>query len=197
MSAFFNKYYDTLMSPLEKNRFRPVRERLLGQARGNVLEIGSGTGVNFSYYRHADKVIAIEPEPSMLEKSLDRARHSKIPIEVVRAVAEHLPFPADRFDSVVGTLVFCTIPDPAAALREIRRVCKPGGRLLLFEHVRLNHPFWGGLQDWLTPAWKRMCGGCRLNRSTLDLVGQTGFQVLRTEWLYKKLFLIVEARNPD
>lgn len=195
MSRFFNTYYDTLMKPLERRAFHAIRKQLLEQARGTVLEIGAGTGINFSYYRHADKVTAVEPEPSMLEQSLIRAQLSDIPIEVIRAGAEKLPFHPNSFDCVVGTLVFCTIPDPHAALAEIRRVCKPDGKILLFEHVRLDHPVWGKLQDWLTPSWKRLCGGCHLNRRSLEWVERAGFKVISIEWIYRRLFLIVEAKN--
>jgi ubiquinone/menaquinone biosynthesis C-methylase UbiE len=195
MSRLFNSYYDSLMKPLEKRAFHKIREQLLLRANGAVLEIGSGTGINFKYYQHADKVTAIEPEWSMREKSLKLAKQSPVPIEVVRASAERLPFYPDSFDTVVGTLVFCTIPDPLAALQEVRRVCKPGGLILLFEHVRVNHPIGGALQDWLTPAWKRLCSGCHLNRNTLQLIEQAGFRIAHAEWKYKKLILVVEARN--
>ncbi|WP_276352380.1 class I SAM-dependent methyltransferase [Cohnella caldifontis] len=196
MGSFFNRYYDRLMGPVERRICHPVRERLLPQIRGAVLEIGSGTGVNFPYYRQADRVAAIEPEPVMREVSAKRARQSRVPIEVIDAGAERLPFESDTFDAAVGTLVFCTIPDPKTALEEIRRVCKPGGTLVLFEHVKMDQPALGKLQDWLTPAWKRMCGGCHLNRNTLQHVEQAGFRIRRTERMYKNLFLIVEAENP-
>jgi ubiquinone/menaquinone biosynthesis C-methylase UbiE len=124
-----------------------------------------------------------------------RVEQAAVPIEVVRASAESLPFLSNSFDIVVGTLFLCTIPDPLAALSEIRRVCKPGGTVFLFEHVRSDHNLMGKLQDWLTPAWKRLCGGCHLNRNTLELVKQAGFQITDVEWMYKKLFLIVGAKN--
>lgn len=195
MSPFFNRYYDTIMKPLETKSFRPIRESLLAKARGTALEIGSGTGVNFPLYRSPDKVVAIEPDPVMVAQSLKRAEHATVPIEVVQAGAEQLSFESNRFDSVVCTLVLCTIPDPHAALAEIRRVCKPGGTLLLFEHVLLEHPIWSAMQHGLTPAWKKMCGGCHLNRNSLALVQQAGFPITHIEWKYKKLFLVAEARN--
>ncbi|MFC3771591.1 class I SAM-dependent methyltransferase [Paenibacillus sp. GCM10012303] len=195
MSPLFNRYYDTIMKPLETKSFHPIRESLLARARGTVLEIGSGTGINFPLYRSPDKVVAIEPDSVMLTRSLQRAEQSAVPVEVVQAGAERLPFEANRFDSVVCTLVLCTIPDPLAALAEIRRVCKPGGTLLLFEHVLLEHPIWNAVQQGLTPAWKKMCGGCHLNRNSLAFVQQAGFQIVHLEWKYKKLFLVAEARN--
>ncbi|MEF3309239.1 methyltransferase domain-containing protein [Paenibacillus sp. GYB004] len=195
MNPLFNRYYDTIMKPLETKSFRPIREALLAQARGTVLEIGSGTGVNFPLYRSPDKVVAIEPDSAMLTRSLQRAEHAAVPIEVVQAGAEQLPFESNRFDSVVCTLVLCTIPDPQGALAEIRRVCKPGGTLLLFEHVLLEHPIWSAAQRGLTPMWKKLCGGCHLNRNSLAFVQQAGFQITHLEWKYKKLFLVAEARN--
>ncbi|WP_409340708.1 class I SAM-dependent methyltransferase [Paenibacillus sp. MBLB4367] len=195
MSKWFTTYYDALMKPLEQRALHPIRQKLLAQAAGNVIEIGSGTGVNFRYYANAGKVFAVEPEPSMLERSLERVRLSDIPIETVLARAESLPFPADSFDTAVGTLVLCTIPDPLVALAEIRRVCRPGATVLLLEHVKVDHPVWGALQSKLTPAWKRLCGGCHLDRNTLDSVKRAGFRVRRAERKYKGLLLMIEAEN--
>lgn len=111
------------------------------------------------------------------------------------ASAEQLPFPNNSFDTVVGTLVFCTIPYPEQALGEIRRVCKSEGQILLFEHVRLDHPFYGRLQDWLTPFWKKLCDGCHLNRNTLSIIEKAGFTITHVKHHYKGLFFVVEAIN--
>lgn len=159
------------------------------------MEIGSGTGLNFPFYDQAQKVIAVEPDALMREQSLPRASRGRVPIEVISAGAENLPFPDNSFDTVVGTLVLCTIPDPFIALQEIRRVCKPDGKVLFFEHVRMNRPVLGRLQDWLTPVWKRLCDGCHLNRNTLELIGRTGFQAVRVEGYANGLFLAIEAEN--
>lgn len=195
MGKWFPRFYDILMEPLERRRFREIRNNLLQDIQGRVLEIGSGTGFNFSFYKQAQKVIAIEPEPLMRDKSLPRAKRANVPLEVVLASAEELPFPDDSFDAVVGTLVLCTIPNPTKALQEISRVCKPDGSVLFFEHVRLNHPVLGRLQDLLTPVWKHLCDGCHLNRNTLELVKQAGFQVINVERYYKKLFLVIKTLN--
>jgi ubiquinone/menaquinone biosynthesis C-methylase UbiE len=195
MSKFLTRWYDTLMGPLEKRGFQTIRKDLLGKARGSVLEIGSGTGVNFPYYINVGEVIAIEPEPTMRGKSLLRAQQAPVSIDVRDGQAESLPFPDNRFDTVVGTLVLCTIPDPIKALEEIRRVCKPNGQVLFFEHVRINNSVLGILQDKLTPIWKRLCDGCHLNRNSLELMKKSGFKVTRVERLYKKIFVIVEAVN--
>lgn len=195
MSKWFPGFYDRLMMPLEKRGFRDIRKDLISKAKGKVLEIGSGTGLNFPYYVEVEEVTAIEPEPLMREKSLVRASKGKVPIEVILAGAEKLPFRENAFDTVVGTLVLCTIPNPDQALKEIRRVCKPGGQVLFFEHVRLNHSLFGRLQDWLTPVWKNLCDGCHLNRNTLELIKQSGLKVMHVKSYYKDIFLVIESLN--
>ena len=186
--------YDTVMAPVERGGFQAIRKQLLRHASGKVLEIGSGTGVNFPYYTETERVIALDPTPAMVERSLPRTTQVAVPIEVIVANAEALPFPDHTFDTVVGTLVCCTIPDPCQALCEMRRICKPAGKVLYFEHVRVHHPLVGRLQDWLTPLWKRMAGGCHLNRNTLALIKQAGFEVTCIEPHYQELFLVIEAK---
>jgi len=195
MTTFFTKYYDVLMAPLERKYFNSIRKQLLKKATGQVLEIGSGTGVNFLHYVLAEEVTAIEPESSMVAKSLSRAEKAAVPIRVIKANAERLPFTDHAFDTVVGTLVLCTIPEPNKALNEIRRVCRPGGSVLFFEHGRLNHSFFGALQDMVTPAWKRLCGGCHLNRNPVEMIKRAGFKIVRIEKHCHKLFVVVEAVN--
>jgi len=195
MGKWFPKVYDILMSPLERRKFGKIRKKLIEKAVGEVLEIGSGTGFNFPYYEHAKRVTAVEPEPRMRELSLPRAHHAQVPVEIILAGAEELPFPDDFFDTVVCTLVLCTIPNPTKALEEIRRVCKPEGQILLFEHVKIEHRILGQLQEWLTPFWKRICDGCHLNRNTLQLVNMAGFKVIALNQYYKGIFLVIEAIN--
>ena len=119
-----------------------------------------------------------------------------MPIDVVEASAEALPFPNQSFDTVVGTLVFCTIPDPDRALEEIKRILKSSGNLLLFEHVRLRQPFLAQMQDWLTPTWKHLCGGCHLNRDTLVTVVRHGFNIDAVEAHTGGLLLVIKATRP-
>lgn len=196
MGKWFSKMYDPLMAPLEKNKFQTIRKRLISKTEGRVLEIGSGTGVNFPYYDQVSSVTAIEPNADMLRKSLPKAQKQHVSINAHLGEAENLPYLENAFDTVVGTLVFCTIPDPEKALNEIHRVLKPEGRLLLFEHVRLNHAILGKLQDQLTPVWRQLCDGCRLNRNTLQVVKEAEFHVDNVESIYKGLFLIIRAVNP-
>jgi ubiquinone/menaquinone biosynthesis C-methylase UbiE len=197
MGRWFAAFYDMMMAPLERGGFQDIRKSLLRQARGTVLEIGAGTGANFPSYTEAAHVIALDPDPSMVERSFPRATHATVPIEVIVARAEALPFPDHTFDTVVGTLVFCTIPEPRQALGELRRVSKPGGTALLFEHVRVHHRLAGRLQDWLTPIWKQVAGGCHLNRDTLALLTQAGFDVTCIAPHYQGLFLVITATTPS
>jgi ubiquinone/menaquinone biosynthesis C-methylase UbiE len=195
MGRWFAALYDTLMAPMERGGFQAIRQQLLRQARGKVLEIGAGTGINFSYYTEAEHVIAVDPDPYMAARSVPRATQAAVPIAVVLARAEALPFLDHTFDTVVSTLVFCTIPDPRQALGELQRVSKPGGTALLFEHVRVHRPLAGRLQEWLTPLWKRLAGGCHLNRDTLVLLTQAGFEVTCIKPYYQELFLVIEANT--
>jgi ubiquinone/menaquinone biosynthesis C-methylase UbiE len=183
------------MAPLERGGFQAIRQQLLRQARGKVLEIGAGTGANFPYYREAEHVIALDPARSMVERSLPRATQATVPIEVIVASAEALPVPDHTFDTVVGTLVFCTIPDPRQALCELQRISKPAGTALLFEHVRVQHPLAGRLQEWLTPVWRRLAGGCHVNRNPLALLTQAGFDVTCIVPHYQGLFLVIAAKT--
>lgn len=195
MPSLFPKLYDVLMKPLEATRFKKVRSELVREAKGNVLEIGSGTGINFPYYHHATKVTAIEPNPLMSERGMERLKRASVPIEVVQVGAEALPFEDNTFDTVIATLVFCTIPDPVKALDEIRRVSKPGAALIFFEHVRLEQPSLGMLQDILNPLWAKVCDGCQLNRDTLGAIRQAGIEVVRVKSMYNKLFLSITGLN--
>ncbi|UTR10280.1 class I SAM-dependent methyltransferase [Evansella sp. LMS18] len=195
MAKWFPAMYDRLMSPLEKRKFRQIRRKLVGKSKGNVLEIGSGTGLNFPYYNDVNGVVAIEPDQQMREISLERAEAAQVQIAVISADGQALPFEDNTFDSVVATLVFCTIPDPEKALLEMRRVCKPEGDILFFEHVRAKNRLLQRLQDLATPLWKRICDGCHLNRDTLSEIKKTGLKVTRIEKHNRGIFLVIEAVN--
>lgn len=196
IAGFLPRIYDAAMKPLEKTRFEKIRAGLVRKAQGRVLEIGFGTGANFRYYENAERVDAIEPNPEMSKQAGKRIRKSKTPIYTYEAAAEKLPFPDDSFDTVVATLVFCTIPDPVKALGEIQRVSKPGARILMFEHVKMDQPLMGKTQKALTPVWKRLCDGCHLNRDTLNLVNRSALETVNVESYYGGLFLTIESRKP-
>ena len=187
--------YDCAMAPLENVRFRKIRETLINRAKGRVLEVGSGTGVNFPLYHKVTRVDAIEPNPSMKKRAIKRLNQSKVPIHMTNGNAEILPYENNTFDTAVATLVFCTIPDPQKAIDEIQRVCRPNSSILLFEHVKMNQSLLGKTQDILTPVWKRVCDGCHLNRNTLELLKASNIEVVRVESYYKGLFLVIEGVN--
>lgn len=195
MGKWFPTIYDMAMRPLEKTKFKKIRKKLVNQASGRVLEIGSGTGVNFPHYQNATQVDAIEPNPLMKERALKRMEETSIPIQIYQVKAERLPFADNTFDSVVATLVFCTIPEPIKALQEIQRVSKPKANILLFEHVRINHAFFGKTQDILTPLWKKACDGCHLNRDTLELIKQSNMSVLKVDSYFNGVFLSIKCLN--
>lgn len=195
MGSWFPKLYDVAMKPLEATRFKKVRKSLVRTAEGEVLEIGSGTGVNFPYYQCVQHVSAVEPNPLMTERGKRRLKQAKVPITVFEYTAESLPFEDNTFDTVIATLVFCTIPDPERAMMEIQRVSKPGAKILFFEHVHMEQPLLRKIQDLLNPLWYKVCDGCHLNRDTLSTIQQVGIEVTTVEAYYKKLFLSINGVN--
>ncbi|WP_059172788.1 class I SAM-dependent methyltransferase [Bacillus sp. FJAT-27445] len=195
MGKWFASLYDIGMSGLEKRSFRKIREKLLENASGRVLEIGSGSGINFPLYRMAERVDAIEPDPFMIQRSEQRANQAKVPVTVHRQNAQQLEFHDNSFDAVVATLVFCTIPDPAQALSELKRVSKPGATLLFFEHVKMPQPALAKLQEILNPAWRAVCGGCNLNRDTVSELKRAGIEIEKTETYYNGLFITIQCTN--
>lgn len=153
--------------------FAGWRWELLGHVQGRALEIGCGSGYNFEHYPAGAAVTAFDVKADRLRTAF----RLRAPIDIALADAEHMAWPAQSFDAVVGTLVFCSIPDPARALAEVRRVLRPGGRLYLVEHVRSHHAWLGQVQDWLAPAWQWGSGGCHLNRDTEATVRAAGFEI--------------------
>jgi SAM-dependent methyltransferase len=168
------KLYDTVMARTEKAALGGWRHELLQDARGDVLEIGAGTGANVPYYPPGlTSLVLTEPDPRMRARLVAHAGSS---VAVRDSPAQALPLPDASVDTVVCTLVLCTVSDVAAVLAEIRRVLRAGGGLLLIEHVAA--PF-GTLtyraQGLLTPAWSRLAGGCCLQRNTAQALTRAGF----------------------
>ena len=174
--------YDRMTASVEAAGLRARRERLLGGARGRVLEIGAGTGANLAFYSAGvEAIIVAEPEAPMARKLALRVREQRRDVEVVQAPAEQLPFDDAQFDTVVSTLVLCTVNDLARALSELRRVLKPGGRLLFIEHVRSEEPRLAAWQDRLNRFNRIVAHGCNCNRSTLDAIRAAGFTITSLE----------------
>ena len=179
---WFASIYDRMMASGERSFMGKVREEIAGGARGRVLEIGAGTGANFPHYNdHAEEIFATEPDPYMLQRAKRRAEKVGRPIELRQASAEELPFGDDCFDTVVSTLVMCSVGDPLRVLSEVRRVLKPSGELRMYEHVRYEHAFGAFWQDLITPVWRWIGAGCHPNRDVASFVREAGFEFERIE----------------
>ena len=176
---------------------RDVRRRLVGEARGRVLEVGAGTGANLPFYAQAERVVAVEPDPHMVRRARGKARGAAVPVDLVRASGEDLPFADAAFDTVVATWVLCTIPNPERAAAEMRRVLRPGGTLLFAEHTRAAGRRAASLQHTLNPAWARLAGGCHLDRDARGILEAARFRDLEVEPLGRQswtLFPMLSGR---
>lgn len=162
------------------------RAKIVPRARGRVLEIGIGTGRNLPFYDHAklEKLYGLDPALQMHHKARERMKQAGLEVELVDLPAERIPMEAASFDTVLTTFTLCTIPDAAAALREMRRVLKPDGRLLFCEHGAAPDASVRRWQDRLNPIWKPIAGGCNLNRDIPGLLRESGFKVLELDQLY-------------
>jgi SAM-dependent methyltransferase len=158
------------------------RRRLVEQATGQVLEIGAGTGRNLPLYRTATRVVALEPAPGMRARATQAARVARVAVEVVDGRAEALPFPDAAFDTVVASLVLCTVPDLTGALTEARRVLRPGGTLRFYQHVRAEDPRLARWQDRLERPWGWLAAGCHPNRDVMAAITAAGFLVMELDW---------------
>jgi ubiquinone/menaquinone biosynthesis C-methylase UbiE len=168
-------------------RLASFRKQTIGVAQGLVLEIGVGSGLNLPIYRPpVNRVFGIDPSPELLHRASKRLPDACIPVSLVRASAEQLPFNDAAFDTLVMTWTLCSIPNPIAALDEMRRVLKPGGRFLFVEHGLSPEARIAGWQRWLTPCWKRIGGGCHLDRKMDDLIRAADFRVDALETGYIK-----------
>jgi ubiquinone/menaquinone biosynthesis C-methylase UbiE len=177
----FARFYDRLMAGTERAGLREMRGALLAQASGRVLELGAGTGHNLEHYTNAvTELIMAEPDPHMARRLRERIEEEGTAAgrpSVIEAPAEDLPFDDGSFDTVVATLVLCTVQDPTRAAAEIRRVLVEGGRLLYLEHVRSSRRGLARWQDWLERPWGFFAGGCHPNRATDQLLAGAGFWI--------------------
>jgi ubiquinone/menaquinone biosynthesis C-methylase UbiE len=196
-AAFYERY--ARLGP-ERRLTDPLREATAGQAYGVVLEVGAGTGLNFPWYHpeRVERVEAIEPDSAMLAYARERVKQATVPISLTRASVETLPFADASFDSVVVTLVFCSLEDSAQGMQEIRRVLKPQGMLFLFEHVRSQSAWVARLQDALVPLTTRLFGNCHWNRDTARTVQEAGFAITHMRRLKAGLdpHIVLQALRP-
>ena len=165
---------------------RRQRRKVVPLAHGRVLEIGIGTGLNLEHYDKArvEKIIGLDPGLEMHRLAVKRQKKAGIDVELVGLSAEAIPYPDGAFDTVLVTYSLCTIPDPVAALKEMRRVLKPGGQLIFCEHGRAPDASVRAWQDRLTPAWSKIAGGCHLNRDIPKLLTDAGFVSRDMQTLY-------------
>ncbi len=169
------------------------REELLSFAKGAVLEVGVGTGKNLPYYPKDVSVTAIDFSRAMIARAADRkAQHGLSNVTLLEMDAQHLDFDDNTFDTVVSTCVFCSVPLPVAGLKEIHRVCKPDGKVLMLEHVRSEGPILGPLMDVLNPLPLHLYGA-NINRRTVDNLRRAGFRDIEVTNLWKDIIKRITA----
>ena len=171
------QFYDEMTAPLERAGLAGVRARLAGALTGEVIEVGCGTGLNFSHYPAGAAVTAIEPLDEFRNAAAQRASEAAARIAVHDGDAQALPFEDGRFDAALSTLVFCSVADATRGLKELYRVLKPGAPVRFFEHVRSERPLGALLQDLSNPLWSWLMDGCNLNRDTVTAIGDAGFTI--------------------
>ena len=175
------KYYG-LVESLSEWYLKPFRKALWTRAAGRILEAGAGTGLNIAFYPARDRVTATDLSGAMLRRARERAREQNVDVNFEEADLCNLPFSDNAFDTAVATFVFCSLTDPVACLREMGRVTKPNGRILLLDHVRIERPLIGPLMDRLNAATVRLAGE-HINHRMDAFVQEAGFEILENRRL--------------
>jgi ubiquinone/menaquinone biosynthesis C-methylase UbiE len=187
--------YDLLETPIERFRFATwrnlLRDRIVGR---QALEVGIGTGKNLAYYPQDTKLTAIDLSFRMLERAQRKALSFAREVHLLQMNVEQLAFPDNSFDTVFASFVFCSVPDAAQGLRELRRVCRPGGRLLLLEHMRPANRFLGFLFDFVNPLVVRMMGA-NINRRTIENIISAGWRIKLEKQLSSDIVRWIEAER--
>lgn len=174
----FAATYDRGMARAERGELGRRRAEIVARAKGRTLELGAGTGLNMRHYGpRVTELVLTEPFEPMARRLRERAATEHPGAEVVEAAAERLPFADDSFDTVVATLMLCTVEDQDATLREVARVLKPGGRLLFLEHVRAGTPGLARTQDLVHGPWYFVGHGCHCNRDTIAAIQRSGLEI--------------------
>lgn len=188
MGFYDNRILPHVINLAMRNReLLPYRERVLSFARGRVLEIGIGSGLNLPFYgTQAEEIIGLDPVARLIAMAQGSTERSKTPVTFITGSAEAIPIDEHSIDTVVTTWTLCSIPNVVGALREMRRVLRPGGQLLFVEHGLAPDDSVRKWQNRLTPVWKRIAGGCHLNRPIGDLIESAGFGIARLETGYMK-----------
>ncbi|HET7326830.1 MAG TPA: class I SAM-dependent methyltransferase [Nocardioidaceae bacterium] len=179
----FAWFYARLSEQMEQTGLAQIRQRMLAGVSGDVVEVGAGNGLNFAHYPPTVAgVVAVEPEPSLRRRAEAAASAAPVPVRVVAGTAARLPLRDNSCDAVVVSLVLCSVTDQHAALAEIGRVLRPGGRLHFFEHVRSEHRAAAQVQRFLdATVWPRLFGGCHSGRDTVTAIEAAGFEIEELE----------------
>lgn len=175
MKNYFSRFYDFLSYPFESANLRRLRKPLIFSLRGKILEIGAGTGNNMEYYSENADLTFTDIDSDMVEKEKKRAKKLGIKAKFFVMPAEKLKFKNNSFDTVVATLVLCTVDDPVQVLKELKRVCKKGGIIVLLEHVRSSNEYIASFQKLLKPVSLNLFG-CNPYRNTLWSVRKAGLK---------------------
>jgi ubiquinone/menaquinone biosynthesis C-methylase UbiE len=173
--------YERFTEPMERAGLTAIRARLAADLNGRILEVGCGTGLNFAHYPRAVEVTAIEPLEEFRTFAAERATQAQARITVQDGDAQALPFADASFDGALQTLVFCSVPDEAQGLLELRRVLRPGAPVRFFEHVRSPRAVGAAVQDIFNPVWRWAMDGCNINRDTVRTIEICGFQIDEVE----------------
>jgi ubiquinone/menaquinone biosynthesis C-methylase UbiE len=186
--SFYRKHVLPHLIQMSMNQahFEPYRRRVTSAARGRVLEIGVGSGLNLPLYSADTQVVGLDPSPKLLSMARTVVTDPSRSIELIEGSAESIPLPDNSVDTVVTTWTMCSIPNLGAALSEVRRVLKADGQLLFAEHGRSHEPSVERWQNRLTPVWKRIGGGCHLNRQIDHLIRDGGFDIEQIQTSYMK-----------
>ncbi|HYE86956.1 MAG TPA: class I SAM-dependent methyltransferase [Vicinamibacterales bacterium] len=171
---------------MTQEHFEPYRRRAAGAARGRILEIGVGSGLNLPLYGAGARVVGVDPSATLLSMARSANADRSQSVELIEGSAESLPLPDHEFDTVVTTWTMCSIPNLPQALAEVRRVLKPDGKLVFAEHGRAPESSVVRWQNALTPVWKRIGGGCHLNRPIDQLIAAAGFRIDELKTGYMK-----------